>query len=465
MHDASQRLARLRRFLGGRSRLAAVQIRDITHRNILRVLLAGFTLVILLLLAAGYVGVRSIRSIRENASTMVEEQAETTRLIEEVRREQRALNAVLYNLARGPESVDRDEILSQLKATSENIRQILEETEGTAEETLGQELRQATEAFTAEATRLLAQEDPTTLLSRDLIRRHQQVLQIVTRLMATSHEKAQAAQQIIDQQSQQLFTRSFSLLGACLLLAAVFATLTIRLASNLLHKMEWQASELSRVSWYLMEHQETTARRFSHELHDELGQSLTAVKANLVSLASQGLSSPALDDCLRLVEEALRNVRELSHLLRPIILDDFGLDAGLRWLAERFAQRTGIEVNYASSFHERLSDETETHLFRIAQEALTNVARHSGATKVTIELGVEGGELWLKIRDNGRGLPEAAGFEAGMGMTGMRARARSAGGELRVWSAPGAGVEIQARAPLRTVRHEPQQEDSYLARR
>ncbi|MCS6951869.1 MAG: MCP four helix bundle domain-containing protein [Bryobacterales bacterium] len=457
-------LARLAAGLRRSAFRPASQLREVTPRTILRVLLAGFTLVILLLLVAGYFSVRSIRSIRENAATVVNEQAETSRLIEEVRRGQLALNAVLYNLARGPESVDRDEILSQLKATSNNVQQILEETKGTLEEKLGQELRQATEAFTAEATRLLAQEAPTTLLSRDLIRRHQQVLQIVTRLMASSHDKAQTAQQMIDQQSRQLFARSFTLLGACLALAAIFALATVRLASDLLRKMEWQASELSRVSWHLMQHQETTARRFSHELHDELGQALTAVKANLVPLAAQGAGSPAVEDCIRLVDEALRNVRELSHLLRPIILDDFGLDAGLRWLAERFAQRTGIEVEYSSTFAERLADETETHLFRIAQEALTNVARHAGATKVKMELAAQGGELRLTIRDNGRGLPETTAAEAGMGMTGMRARARSAGGELRVLSAPGAGVQIEARVPLKAVRHE-QPEDSHLARR
>ena len=87
----------------------------------------------------------------------------------------------------------------------------------------------------------------------------------------------------------------------------------------------------------------------------------------------------ALEDCLHLVDEAIGNVRQMSQLLRPTILDDFGLEAGLRWLGEGFAARTGIEANFDSSFSGRLPDETETHLFRIAQEALTNVARHSGA--------------------------------------------------------------------------------------
>ena len=148
--------------------------------------------------------------------------------------------------------------------------------------------------------------------------------------------------------------------------------------------MEWQTAELGRVSWHMLEDQEATARRFSHELHDELGQSLTAVKTNLTALASAGpAESPRLADCLHLVDEAIGNVRQMSQLLRPTILDDFGLEAGLRWLAEGFAARTGIDVQVESTYSGRLPDDTETHLFRIAQEALTNVARHADAKHVT----------------------------------------------------------------------------------
>ena len=165
-----------------------------------------------------------------------------------------------------------------------------------------------------------------------------------------------------------------------------------------------------------------------------------------------------------LVDEAIRNVRELSQLLRPIILDDFGLDASLRWLTERFTQRTGIETGYHSNFHGRLADETETHLFRIAQEALTNVARHSGATRIEIRLEVQDGDARLSIGDNGKGLRDGGGAgERGLGMTGMRARARSAGGELNLRSLPGQGVSVDVRVPARAVTHE--QEDSHPARR
>lgn len=436
---------------------------QITQRNILGVLLAGFALVILLLLAAGFVGVRNIHSIQANAATLVEEEQDTSDLIDEIQRERMALSAVFYDLAHDPESVDRDKALSQLKAVNENISEIANEAEETPEAALARELRQATEAFSAEARRILSSEKLPSHLSGDLLRRHRQVVTIVTKLVAANQQKAQAAQQMIDEQSRKLVTQSFVLLGACLLLALLCAVLTVRMTADLFRRMEWQTSELSRVSWHMVENQETAARRFSHELHDELGQSLTALKTNLISLRSQEASERRVEDCVQLVDGAIQNVRELSQLLHPIILDDFGLDAGLRWLAERFTQRTGIEADYASEFDGRLTEETETHLFRIAQEALTNVARHSAATKVQVRLKADGGYVRLAIGDNGRGFRDGAAGERGLGLIGMRARARSAGGELNLHSHPGEGVSIEVRVPARSVGDE--QEASHPAGR
>ena len=203
-----------------------------------------------------------------------------------------------------------------------------------------------------------------------------------------------------------------------------------------------------------LQDQEATARRFSHELHDELGQSLTAVKTNLASLrAGAGGDAARLDDCLRLVDESIGNVRQMSQLLRPTILDDFGLEAGVRWLTDSFAARTGTEVDFASSFSGRLPDETETHLFRIAQEALTNVARHAAAKHVRMRLEAAAGEVRLHIADDGCGLGIAPAKPRGLGMIGMRARARSAGGDVTVRSRPGEGVLIEVRVPLGDQTH------------
>jgi len=125
----------------------------------------------------------------------------------------------------------------------------------------------------------------------------------------------------------------------------------------------------------------------------------------------------------------------------------------VRWLAEGFAARTGIDVKFTSNFSGRLTDEAETHLFRIAQEALTNVARHAEAKHVQISLESAGCEIVLRVEDDGRGLGAAPSDGRGLGMIGMRARARSAGGDVTVHSRPGEGVLIEVRAPIRNETH------------
>ena len=438
---------------------------EVTPRTIFRVLLAGFLLVIALLVAAGFVAVENIRSIRDSADRLASQELVATRLLEDVQREQAALSAVFRKLSRGPELEDKEKILSELDEADDRLEEISASVAGTPEEPLWNELKRASNAFSAEARRLLAQENPSTLLSRDLFRRHEEALALVARLAAASYAKAASAKQQIQERSRELLRNSIALLGSSLLLALVCAGLTVRLAASMLQKLEAQASELSRVSWHLLENQETVARRFSHELHDELGQSLTAVKANLLALRTQPGANGRVEDCVAAVDRAIQNVRELSQLLHPTILDDFGLDAGLRWLAEGFMQRTGIEVEYESNFKGRLPEEVETHLFRICQEALTNVARHSGASRVKIQLRQAGDEVRVVIADNGRGLPaDDSVLRQGLGLIGMRARARSAGGEVRFSNQPGGGLCIEVRVPARGVRHD-EEKDPGLARR
>ncbi len=416
-------------------------------------LLAGFSLVILLLVAAAIVSVRNIQRIQENAASLVREQSVTNRLIDELNSQQTSLSEVFSILARDPDTVDYARIMAQLDEADRDIGRISAEGAQTAEKRLWERLNQSSVAFSNEARRILAADHPETFASVDLFRLHEAFLSVVARLIEAEYRKVSAAQAQIDQRSARLLGVSFGFAAASVILALVLAAVTVRMTSRLVRRMDWQTAELGRVSWHMLEDQEATARRFSHELHDELGQSLTAVKTNLTSLDSAGEKNrERLADTLRLVDEAIGNVRELSQLLRPTILDDFGLDAGLRWLCEGFAARTGVDVKLESNFRDRLPDETETHLFRIAQEALTNVARHSGAKQVRMKLDSGGGQIRLTIQDDGRGL-DASPNGRGMGMIGMRARARSAGGVVEVRSRPGEGVLIEVRIPLRHETH------------
>jgi len=426
---------------------------QITHRNILRVLLGGFGLVILLLLAASVVGVGNIRSIQRNAADLVREQAVSNRLIGELQHEERSLREVFSVLARDPESVDYAGIMAQLDEADRDIKRISAEGASTADRDLWMRLQQTSLAFSAEARALLNDEAAETYATIDLFRDHEAFVSVVARLLAAEYGKVNAAQAQIDRRSSRLLEMSFVFALASLLLGVVFAVVTVRLVAALTHQLEWQTAELGRVSWHMLEDQEATARRFSHELHDELGQSLSAIKTNLTALGSaRNGQGERLNDCLHLVDDAIGNVREMSHLLRPTILDDFGLEAGLRWLAEGFSARTNIGVHLDSTYSGRLPDETETHLFRIAQEALTNVARHSGAKHVDLKLEIRNEEVYLSIQDDGRGLAGEPGngvpSKRGLGLIGMRARARSAGGDMTVRSRPGEGVRIEVCAPV-----------------
>ncbi len=333
------------RRLGNDGHSGATWDRAITGTVIVRVLLGGFGLVILLLLAAGLLGVRNISSIRATASDLLEEQVRTSDLLDAVLREQRTINAIYFNIARRPEALDRDQLLGQLVASDKELADIVEAASDEPDQGLWKQLFSEASSFSDESRKILATENPVTGPSTRLLETHRQVLTLVDRLVEVESRRSKDLQQQLESLSGNLLRQSSVLLGGGLVLALLFAFVTVRLTGQLVRQMEWQTGELSRVSWQLLEKQETTARRFSHELHDELGQSLSAVKANLTPLA--GASGPGRDrvlDSIRLVDEAIRNVRELSQLLRPTILDDFGLAASLRWLCDRVQQRTGVDV-------------------------------------------------------------------------------------------------------------------------
>ena len=243
--------------------------------------------------------------------------------------------------------------------------------------------------------------------------------------------------------------------AGCVGLWLVCAVWAVNASTVLFRRLEQQAAALTRLQFQFLESQENTARRFSHELHDELGQALTAVKANLSALRTQN-EPERVDDCMKLVDQAINDVREMSQLLRPTMLDDFGLDAALRALTESFAQRTGITLDYQSNLAaERLPDQVETNLFRIAQESLTNIARHANAEKVGVELARRNGLVTLRIRDNGKGMEMARRkgqketlASGGMGLAGMETRAQACGGRLTVESAPGEGMKVEVTCPI-----------------
>jgi signal transduction histidine kinase len=352
-----------------------------------------------------------------------------------------------------PDTVDEEQLLHDLESADAALDRVAQSAAATPEARQWNSLHRAERSFSGGVRQSIRQRDRrgSDQPLRQLFVAHDAVVKLEQELLEASERRVADTERQIEEESRQLATRSILLLGACLTLAVLCAIFTVVFARKSIRSLEWHANELGRVSWHMLQSQEETARRFSHELHDELGQSLAAVRANLTSTGTAGNAKDWEDrreDCVQLVDSAIANVRELSQLLRPVILDDFGLDASLRWLTERFSQRTNIRVDYWSSFHARLPDETETHLFRIAQEAFTNVARHSGASNVHVQLSAVNGKVRLAIEDNGRGLSsDDALYSPTLGMTGMRARARQAGGTFRASRPPGGGLLIEVQVP------------------
>ena len=216
---------------------------------------------------------------------------------------------------------------------------------------------------------------------------------------------------------------------------------------------------LQMFSRQLIRAQEDERRRIARELHDQIGQVLTAVKMNLhaVQRVCQTKEAGAhIKDNIEAVDEALRLVRDLSVDLRPALLDDLGLVTALEWYVDRYAKRTGLPAEVLVKLkdpNERFSREVETACFRITQEALTNVVRHARAHRVLVSLLKKENVVSLSIKDDGIGFdPEAlrkrAPRAAKLGLLGMQERAHAAGGVLEIRSVISKGTEVRLELPL-----------------
>ena len=191
--------------------------------------------------------------------------------------------------------------------------------------------------------------------------------------------------------------------------------------------------------------------RIARELHDELGQALTALKIDVVWM-KQNLSAPTaelaskLTEMQLLVDGTVAATRRISADLRPLVLDDLGLAAAAEWLVQNFTQRTGVACELAMAADLELGEPHATSVFRALQESLTNIAKHAQATRVEVTLGREGGHVTLTVRDNGLGFDTQAPRKSGsFGLLGLRERAALLGGEATIDSEPGKGTRVELR--------------------
>ena len=241
--------------------------------------------------------------------------------------------------------------------------------------------------------------------------------------------------------------------GELLALFASHAAIAIQNA-QLFDQVRAARERMENLSRRLVEVQEEERRHIARELHDEIGQSLTGLKLLLGMEASVPADNrgQSHDEVQALVGDLLARVRELSLDLRPAMLDDLGLLSTLMWHLERYTARTDVQVVFKHTSIEgrRFAPAVETAVYRVVQEALTNVARHAGVREVTVRLWANDECLGAQVEDRGKGFqPEAAiaGYTTG-GLSGMRERAELSGGRLTVESTPGIGTLVAAEFPL-----------------
>jgi len=210
--------------------------------------------------------------------------------------------------------------------------------------------------------------------------------------------------------------------------------------------------ELRSLSAKLVNTQENERKNISRELHDAVGQSMSAVQFELHDLAAALAPYPAalrtrVDRIRELVESNMAMIRNMALLLRPSMLDDLGLSAALQWQANQVARSTGMHIRVeADGLPSEIPDEHKTCIFRLVQEALNNVCRHSNADVVLIGLRADDVKITMTVQDNGRGFSRAG--TKGLGLIGMQERVDGLGGTLRILSGPGKGTAVEASLPL-----------------
>jgi signal transduction histidine kinase len=263
--------------------------------------------------------------------------------------------------------------------------------------------------------------------------------------------------------SDRLLKLSIASLIIMFLASIILIFVHYRLLMVELGKREESETSARHLSAQLLRLQDEERRRFSRELHDGLGQTLAVLKWTLSSVLEKNPEDPAIAESVKSVDEAILSTRTISHLLHPPLLDEAGFDSAARWYVEGFSQRSGIPVTIQINDVGRLPRSVELVLFRVLQESLTNIHRHSKSPRAEVALKGDKTNVMLSVQDYGSGIPEDTlenflrkGTRVGVGLAGMRERVREQGGQFDIRSdAQGTLIEVTLpRTALASIENE-----------
>jgi len=295
-----------------------------------------------------------------------------------------------------------------------------------------------------------------TLLRTDATSQHQELVSMVSQFLVLNNRVQEDASQLNRAIYGRVMREILVLMTVLLLLVSVAGGFAIAANRRAFADVGRLSGELRNLSWRMLRMQEDLQESFSRELHDEFGQLLTAIGMLLGRVKRQlAHDSPLvadLEEVRGIVQQTLERIRTESRMLHPVILDDFGLEKALEWYVGQFGRQHGIETAFVKTTPIGvLSPEATIHIYRIVQEALTNVSRHSGSDEATVRLSQHDDVVTLQIEDRGKGLPpdveRRQGWQ-GIGLISMRERAELMGGTFEWQRAEPRGLRIYVRVPL-----------------
>jgi signal transduction histidine kinase len=434
------------------------------RRSPARTLAIGVALALMTIASVGAYTIAEVRRLRDEQTAISERNRKDSLQLLRIQNDLSSLAVLMRDMADAVEpypvhgyqpAFDR---LRRDLAEATSLEQALAPTaRGEARQAL---LAQTVDGFWSDVDRMFAQSRTDEAAARQAIRdtlipRHRALDGMVSQFLVTNNriqeEAAQANRLIYDRVGREILL----LVGALLIVTAIVGVWVVMANRRAFAEVEQVSGELRTLSWRMLRVQEDVQRAISRELHDDFGQIVTAI-GTLLGRARRHVQPESavaseLDTVRGIAQQALDRIRSRSQWLHPGVLDDFGLERALALCVEQFERQSGIRVRFASSGPvDAVREDCAIHVYRVAQEALSNIARHSGSSEAWVRLTSADGALDLEVEDRGRGTvvdDAARGGPRGLGLVSMRERAELMGGELHLRRPAQGGLIVHLRVP------------------
>ena len=444
-------------------------------------LFVGFGLICTTWLLAGYYFTRRMSDLQHRSTSINERYMKAQDLLTTVRGQVLVGSVYVRDALLDPDPRNAEEYRAKLEdayqAADHALQEYVPVVDGPTERERIRRLRAEIDGFRSTVLKVLATDssrwriEARALLRRQIMPKREGVIRVADEVQALNRSAFVQQQDDIAsvyRAMQRLLWGSF---GAAVLISLGIALLATTYAGRLEERIQRQrlkegeyAHDLQRLSTKLISVQEEERRVIARELHDEVGQALTAIKVELAvaqrAIETAGAPAQVLDDARSITDGALHTVRDLSHLLHPALLDDLGLAAAVDSYLKGFGKRHKLRVDLVvDRMSDRLRPETEAAAYRVIQEALTNVAKHAHATVCRVYLQRLTSTVLVTVEDDGIGFEPARlserGVSRGLGLMGIRERVSQLEGTTRLESAPGKGTRLTVELPAQVAATQP----------